>query len=74
MTNLLDLLRDLSEAHGPSGFEGPVRDIMHRELEPLSKKVSTLSTTISSPVIRKVRFLIFTVVILSIYRKFGFQC
>ena len=41
MTNLLDLLRDLSEAHGPSGFEGPVRDIMHRELEPLSKKVST---------------------------------
>mgnify|MGYP000846262301 CR=1 FL=1 len=41
MTDLLDLLKDLSEAHGPTGFEGPVRDIMHRKLEPLSKKIST---------------------------------
>jgi putative aminopeptidase FrvX len=31
------LLRELSEAPGPSGFEEPVREIMVRELKPLGK-------------------------------------
>jgi len=41
MTDLLKLLKDLSEAPGPTGFEGPVRSIMRMSLEPLSDKIET---------------------------------
>ncbi|SVA85693.1 uncharacterized protein METZ01_LOCUS138547 [marine metagenome] len=41
MTDLLNLLKDLSEAPGPTGFEGPVRSIMRMSLEPLSDKIET---------------------------------
>ncbi len=34
-----ELLEELTNAYGPSGFEGPVRDIMRRELGPLSDHV-----------------------------------
>ena len=30
-----DLLAELSNAHGPSGYEGPVRAIMRREMSAL---------------------------------------
>ena len=33
------LLEELSNAHGPSGFEGPVRTIMQREMEPLVDRI-----------------------------------
>jgi putative aminopeptidase FrvX len=33
------LLEELSNAHGPSGFEGPVRDIVRREMAPLADRV-----------------------------------
>ncbi|MEC9321555.1 MAG: M42 family metallopeptidase, partial [Chloroflexota bacterium] len=36
-----NLLKDLSEAPGPTGFEGPVRSIMRMSLEPLSDKIET---------------------------------
>ena len=39
MTITNELLEELTNAYGPSGFEGPVRDIMRRELEPLSDHV-----------------------------------
>ena len=32
MDNVESLLQELTNAHGPSGFEGPVRAIMQREL------------------------------------------
>ena len=35
------LLEELSNAHGPSGFEGPVRAIVRRELEPLADAITT---------------------------------
>ena len=35
------LLEELTNAYGPTGFEGPVRAIMHRELSPLADEVST---------------------------------
>jgi endoglucanase len=35
------LLEELTNAYGPSGFEGPVRVIMRRELTPLADKVET---------------------------------
>ena len=35
------LLEKLSNAHGPSGFEGPVRSIMITELEPLCDSIET---------------------------------
>ena len=41
MKDLLNLLKDLSEAPGPTGFEGPVRSIMRRNLEPLSDRIET---------------------------------
>ncbi len=36
----LALLRDLSNAHGPSGFEEPVRKIMVDQLKPLTTKLA----------------------------------
>jgi len=36
----VDLLRDLSEAPAPSGFEEPVRKIMVREMKPLADQLS----------------------------------
>ena len=39
MTITNELLEELTNAYGPSGFEGPVRDIMRRELGPLSNHV-----------------------------------
>ncbi len=33
------LLEELSNAHGPSGFEGPVRTIIRREMEPLADRI-----------------------------------
>ena len=39
MTVDTKILEELTNAHGPSGFEGPVRDIMRRELEPLSDRI-----------------------------------
>lgn len=41
MTRTESLLKELSNAFGPSGFEGPVRKIMLRELAPLSDSVET---------------------------------
>jgi endoglucanase len=35
------LLEELSNAHGPSGFEGPVRVIMRREFKPLADRIET---------------------------------
>ncbi|MBM3945519.1 MAG: M42 family metallopeptidase, partial [SAR202 cluster bacterium] len=35
------LLEELSNAHGPTGFEGPVRAIMRRELAPLTDSIET---------------------------------
>lgn len=35
------LLADLTNAHGPTGFEGPVRAIMRRELSPIASAVET---------------------------------
>jgi len=35
------LLEELTNAHGPSGFEGPVRKIVQRELQPLADEVQT---------------------------------
>ena len=35
------LLEELTNAHGPSGFEGPVRSIMKRELEPFCDTIET---------------------------------
>ncbi len=35
------LLQELTEAHGPSGFEGPVRAIVRREITPLASSVET---------------------------------
>ena len=39
MTITNELLEELTNAYGPSGFEGPVRDIMRRELGPLSDHI-----------------------------------
>jgi putative aminopeptidase FrvX len=36
-----DLLAELSNAHGPSGYEGPVRAIMQREMSPLADRMET---------------------------------
>lgn len=35
------LLQELTNAHGPSGFEGPVRAIMRREMKPLADRLET---------------------------------
>ncbi len=35
------LLEELTNAHGPSGFEGPVRAIVRRELAPLAGRLET---------------------------------
>ncbi len=35
------LLAELTNAHGPSGFEGPVRKIVRREFEPLADHLQT---------------------------------
>ncbi|MEI6136499.1 MAG: M42 family metallopeptidase [Chloroflexota bacterium] len=41
MPDIQELLEELSNAHGPSGFEGPVRAIVRRELEPLVDAIET---------------------------------
>ena len=41
MPDLRALLEALSNAYGPSGFEGPVREIVRREVQPLATAVST---------------------------------
>ncbi|MSQ29366.1 MAG: M42 family peptidase [Dehalococcoidia bacterium] len=41
MPALEALLEELSNAHGPSGFEGPVRTVVRRELEPLADAIET---------------------------------
>ena len=41
MDDAARLLEELSNAHGPSGFEGPVRDIMRREMKPLADRIAT---------------------------------
>ena len=33
------LLEELTNAHGPSGFEGPVREIVQREMKPLADRI-----------------------------------
>jgi endoglucanase len=35
------LLKELTEAHGPTGYEGPVRKIMRREFAPLADDLQT---------------------------------
>ena len=35
------LLEELTNAHGPSGFEGPVRKIVRREFQPLADQIQT---------------------------------
>src|SRR5881296_3569619 len=35
------LMEELTNAHGPSGYEGPVRAIMRRELAPLAHSMET---------------------------------
>lgn len=41
MPDVRQLLEELSNAPGPSGFEGPVRAIVRRELEPLAEAIDT---------------------------------
>ena len=41
MDNVESLLEELTNAHGPSGFEGPVRAIMQRELSGLCDGLET---------------------------------
>ncbi|MDP6101979.1 MAG: M42 family metallopeptidase, partial [Dehalococcoidia bacterium] len=41
MDNIESLLEELTNAYGPSGFEGPVRSIMQREFSPLSDHLET---------------------------------
>ena len=41
MDNIESLLQELTNAYGPSGFEGPVRSIMQRELSFLCSNVET---------------------------------
>lgn len=41
MDRIERMLKELTEASGPSGFEGPVREIMRRELTPLADSVDT---------------------------------
>ncbi|MBI2855504.1 MAG: M42 family peptidase, partial [Chloroflexi bacterium] len=41
MDDLELLLEELTNAYGPTGFEGPVRDIMQRELSPLCHDLET---------------------------------
>lgn len=38
---VVSLMEELTNAHGPSGFEGPVREIFTRELRSLGAEVST---------------------------------
>ena len=35
------LLKEITEAHGPTGYEGPVRKIMRREFTPLADDIQT---------------------------------
>ena len=35
------LLEELTNAHGPTGFEGPVRELMRRELGPIAGSIET---------------------------------
>lgn len=37
----MQLLEELSNAHGPSGYESPVRAIMQREMKPLADRLET---------------------------------
>jgi len=37
----MQLLKELCEAHGAPGFEGPIRAIYRREMEPLSDRIET---------------------------------
>ena len=41
MPDVQPLLEELSNAYGPSGFEGPVRAIVRRELTPLADAIET---------------------------------
>ncbi len=41
MPDLAELLEELSNAAGPSGFEGPVRAIVRREVAPLADAIET---------------------------------
>ncbi len=41
MSDIVGNLYELSNAHGPSGFEGPVRNIVRRELEGLCDNLET---------------------------------
>ena len=41
MPEVKKLLKELTNAYGPTGFEGPVRDILRRELTPIADKVET---------------------------------
>ena len=41
MPNREELLRDLTDAFGPTGFEGPVRAVVQRELAPLADDIRT---------------------------------
>ena len=41
MDNVESLLEELTNAYGPSGFEGPVRSIMQRELFPICPHIET---------------------------------
>ena len=41
MDRIKDLLEELTNAYGPSGFEGPVRNIVQRELEPICDDLET---------------------------------
>ncbi len=41
MDTVKNLLEELTNAYGPSGFEGPVRNIVQRELEPICDDLET---------------------------------
>jgi putative aminopeptidase FrvX len=38
--HMIDLLRALADAHGPSGFEEPVRKIMVEQMQPLAERIA----------------------------------
>ena len=41
MDTVKNLLEELTNAYGPSGFEGPVRSIVRRELTPICDDLET---------------------------------
>ncbi len=48
MTNMEELLAGLSNAHGISGYEGSIREILEEELSPYMDEARSMSFNLSS--------------------------